>query len=312
MTEVLVVDDDVGFRETSTRMLALDGYHVAAADSVAAARARLSLALPDALLLDWKLPDGTGLDVLQWADARKNHIPTALITGFWADPNYGAAEADARRLGVKIIVKRGRDFDEPGEIVRRLLDTQAILHASVLRGDEAARERIAAELAARIVPRLQTRFPLISPDLVRAGALDAIMDYVDRPSRFSPVRDMSVERYVYKLARRRLWNDLRGESRRRERENQYALLRRVIDASPSRRASSDQAVIASVISRESDLHVRIALRAWLGGDTSMSPWLEVPAIATLLPREQHVDVARRKDKFTARVKRQARRLMPKK
>jgi CheY-like chemotaxis protein len=52
MREVLIVDDDLGFRETTTRMLRLDGYQVTTVDSVRAALTGLRLRMPDVLLLD--------------------------------------------------------------------------------------------------------------------------------------------------------------------------------------------------------------------------------------------------------------------
>jgi len=59
---VLIVDDDVAFRERIRPELAQRGYQVVGeAASVAEARGLLSHLDPDALLLDVNLPDGNGI-----------------------------------------------------------------------------------------------------------------------------------------------------------------------------------------------------------------------------------------------------------
>jgi hypothetical protein len=149
---------------------------------------------------------------------------------------------------------------------------------------------------------------MVSSDLVRGAALEGIMEYIDCPSRFKPSRDVSVDRFVYACARRKLWNDVRAERRRRVREGQYAILQGMMAADSSRTGSVGRRVIAQGLDRETDRQARTALRAWLDGETGISPWLGIADVAALSPAEQRLDVARRKEKFTARVKRLARRL----
>ena len=305
MLDVLIVDDDSGFVQTCALMLRHDGYAVAAAESVRAARTCLAYHVPHAMLLDWKLLDGDALDVLKWMRGRCISVPTALVTGFWADPSWESAERDARRLGVRIVVRRVIDADEPTAVVRRLIDPLSEQHAAVLRGDVDAIERLAADLSPRVARRLHLRFPSLSVDLIQAAALDATVWYFRHAAKFDPVRDVSVERFAYHVGRRMVWDGVRGERRRREREEHYAGLRQVMMAPESAEISAGRSVIAQAIERAPDRLVRMALRAWLDGDTSPDPWLAISAVARLPPPDRRADIARRKDAFTARVRRLA-------
>ena len=61
MSCVLVVDDDPSFVDICEATLRHAGHQVLRAASVGEALAALSERAPDAMLLDWKLPDGTRL-----------------------------------------------------------------------------------------------------------------------------------------------------------------------------------------------------------------------------------------------------------
>jgi len=63
---VAVLEDDDDQRELLTLWLEAAGHRVTGWASVAAFRAGMARAEVDALLLDWRLPDGSGLDALTW------------------------------------------------------------------------------------------------------------------------------------------------------------------------------------------------------------------------------------------------------
>jgi DNA-binding NarL/FixJ family response regulator len=64
--QVLIVDDDGGFRRSASRLLAERGYRVVGqAGSVAEARVAIEQLGPDAVLLDVNLPDGDGTSLAE-------------------------------------------------------------------------------------------------------------------------------------------------------------------------------------------------------------------------------------------------------
>jgi CheY-like chemotaxis protein len=85
---ILVVDDDAGFREVFARALrralAAELLDVAfvGAGSISEARARLREGGLDAALIDVRLPDGDGLDLVRKLNngTARSRIPTLVLT----------------------------------------------------------------------------------------------------------------------------------------------------------------------------------------------------------------------------------------
>jgi DNA-binding response OmpR family regulator len=95
---LLIVDDDRATREGLARLLADDGYRVLTADSFERAVALLKTKSPDLLLLDVRLGDFNGLQLLVTGPRA---VPAIVMTGY-AD---AVLERDARQLGAEFLVK---------------------------------------------------------------------------------------------------------------------------------------------------------------------------------------------------------------
>ena len=80
MSHVLIVDDDANTREALAALAQAEGFTTAAAGSVAEARIQLVRQKPDVVLMDLRLPDGTGIDLFEDLEDRSS-IETILITG---------------------------------------------------------------------------------------------------------------------------------------------------------------------------------------------------------------------------------------
>src|SRR6185295_7471308 len=80
---VLYAEDDPADRELTTRHLARHAPHLKLdlAPTVCEALDRLEGGAVDLVLSDFRLPDGTGLDVLEAVKARNLTIPVVLVTG---------------------------------------------------------------------------------------------------------------------------------------------------------------------------------------------------------------------------------------
>ena len=77
MRTVLIVDDDRAVREGLTRAIASAGFETRAAEGVVVAREMLARGGVDCVLLDIRLKDGDGLELL--AEIRKSHPRTPVV-----------------------------------------------------------------------------------------------------------------------------------------------------------------------------------------------------------------------------------------
>lgn len=81
---VLVADDDDVTRTTIERFLTLDGYHIVTASTGEKVLEGMDQVLPDAALLDYHLPDMTGVECLRQLRRRHGSGPAvALFTADW-------------------------------------------------------------------------------------------------------------------------------------------------------------------------------------------------------------------------------------
>lgn len=101
---VLVVEDDRDAREIYIATLGHAGFRVVAAKNLAEARAAVAKKVPDVVVLDCRLPDGSGIDLLRTWKASKAmaHTPVVVVTAFSeAEHVEGARRAGADAFMVK-------------------------------------------------------------------------------------------------------------------------------------------------------------------------------------------------------------------
>src|SRR4051812_16304772 len=80
---ILIVDDDEGVTQTFARMLRLEGYQVYTAMSAETGLREAAATLPDAIILDLRMPLVDGLGFLRRLRANDRHrdVPVAIVTG---------------------------------------------------------------------------------------------------------------------------------------------------------------------------------------------------------------------------------------
>lgn len=83
MPHALIVEDDPNSLSGLSAILAADGFSVDTATTIAEARAALTRFIPDVVLVDLNLPDGSGLDLLQHLPAQPpgGALPVIVMTG---------------------------------------------------------------------------------------------------------------------------------------------------------------------------------------------------------------------------------------
>ncbi len=78
---VLIVDDDISLNQMLAMHFEDQGYVVSSASNLREALEQLRGSPPDLILLDYQLPDGTGLDVLETCREEDATTPVIMMTG---------------------------------------------------------------------------------------------------------------------------------------------------------------------------------------------------------------------------------------
>lgn len=107
---VLLVEDEKLFAKSVQRRLQRSSHQAVIADTIEAAKAYLAEQIPDILLLDVRLPDGNGLELLSQIKAADNttEIPVIMMTAYDALQDA----VDAMKLGAADYLKKPVDLDE--------------------------------------------------------------------------------------------------------------------------------------------------------------------------------------------------------
>ncbi len=79
---ILVVEDEAAIRQMITFNLARAGFEVAEAEDSSSARTMIANQRPDLLLVDWMLPDSSGVELtrLLRRDAANKNLPIIMLT----------------------------------------------------------------------------------------------------------------------------------------------------------------------------------------------------------------------------------------
>jgi DNA-binding NtrC family response regulator len=99
---VLVVDDDNALCLMIQRMLSFEQYQVQISQSVADALRVIEQRPFDAYVMDYKLPDGSGLDVAKRIRSKGSEAPIILISGY--DPT--SVDSRAEKYGIFDIIQK--------------------------------------------------------------------------------------------------------------------------------------------------------------------------------------------------------------
>src|SRR5580704_6541189 len=102
VTNALVVDDDLAVCRILHRMLSDEKYQVQISQSVTDALKAIEQKLFDVYVIDYKLPDGTGLDVAEQIRVKGSKAPIILISGYDAS----AVALRAEKLHISDIIEK--------------------------------------------------------------------------------------------------------------------------------------------------------------------------------------------------------------
>jgi len=121
MRSVLIVDDEIGARE-SLKMILKNDYEVFLANNAEEAFSQIKEHSPDVILLDIILPDLDGLKVLERI---KQNDPDMVVIMITATKTVETA-VEAMKLGAYDYVNKPFDIDEMRLIMTRSLSAKAL------------------------------------------------------------------------------------------------------------------------------------------------------------------------------------------
>ena len=82
MAKILVIDDEQGMRQVTAKIMAQQGYEVIQAEDGATALKLLASESPDLVLLDIRLPDMDGVEILANVRRTRPDLPVIMLSGF--------------------------------------------------------------------------------------------------------------------------------------------------------------------------------------------------------------------------------------
>lgn len=198
---LMIVDDDAGIVRSLKRVLRVLGAEVTGVGSVREARLSLSDTVPDAVLADLKLKDGTGLDLLPDYLQRSPEGAFYMITGHGSVENavealrrgarhYFEKPLDpldlARRLATDLAGKQGRDslnerlspyllFRDPamGEALMDLPRYAAVSEPVLIQGETGTGKELVARALHDLGPRAQGPFVAMNCGAIPETMLEA-------------------------------------------------------------------------------------------------------------------------------------------
>ena len=193
--KVLIVDDERGVR-ASMRMLLKDKYQLSLASNGAEALELLAQFQPEVVLLDLRMPDMSGIDVLQQIKARDALVEVILVTAY--------ATVDTARKALRLgafdyltkpfnpqelesIVKRA--FERRDEAINHSITFEAIQqdYQSLLNEVDTAKQRMATHVRDTIYALLMS---LELRDAYSGQHSMAVLWLVDRFSEWLQISEM--------------------------------------------------------------------------------------------------------------------------
>ena len=116
---IMIVDDSAAIRERLTPMLKdIPGIEITGqATTVAEAISMVPLLKPDVMILDLRLPDGNGLDVLRFLQHEKAQTRTIVLTNY----SYPQYECRAKAAGAYAFLNKAKEFGQVAGLVQSLV-----------------------------------------------------------------------------------------------------------------------------------------------------------------------------------------------
>lgn len=181
-----------------------------------------------------------------------------------------------------------------------------VLHRRLLSGDRTASEEVTRLLLAPLTQELTRQFSQMDEHTVWDGVIDAIFDYCAQPQQFDEGRGVPLARFLQKAAWRNVANSLRGEKRRKAREEKVGqedvasaveldpVVGNLLQREEHVQRQQQRAELMNTLQYPKDQQI---LRLRLQGERRTEAFAEVLAITHLSIKVQRQEVKRAKDRI---------------
>jgi hypothetical protein len=192
------------------------------------------------------------------------------------------------------------------------LDQQYLLslHHRLLTGDRVATEAVISALLTPLSQEIQRKYPRTDPHQVGEGVTDALLDYCERPATFDATRNVPLDRFLSQAAWCNVRDLLRGEKRRKLREEKVAMFAEELVALPDSAANSEESRAKQTVEQTADLMKtldnptdRKILALKLAGERRTVEFAKVLGVEHLAPVDQRRAVKQAKDRIGVQLKR---------
>ncbi len=185
------------------------------------------------------------------------------------------------------------------------------LHERLLHGDRVAPEELAELLLERLTAEIARQFPHTDIHVVYDGVADALLDYCAKPAGFDTTRSVPLDRFLSQAAWRNVANSVRGEKRRKAREEKSVedTESKIVELHPSmgnhnqNEAQLQQQRLADLIHTLENPMDRKVLELQMGGERRTEEFAKVMGISHLSAAEQRREVKRTKDRIGVHLRR---------
>ena len=147
MDRILVVDDEEHIRDLYSLELSSDGYDVETAASGYNLLKDIELLRPDVIILDIRLANHDGLDLLPEIRKRHADLPIILCSA------YDSFRDDARAIAADAYVVKSFDLSELKMKIQRVIEARTTTGREFLAASAKARGSQTEETTSRIVER---------------------------------------------------------------------------------------------------------------------------------------------------------------
>jgi len=188
------------------------------------------------------------------------------------------------------------------------------LHVRLLQLDPVAPAEFAEAFLDELVRRLKAKAGSgYEETLLHDAATDALIDYVQHPSKFNP-RKSALLTYLTMAAYRDLLNMIAKEQRRRRREMPLQVVEETLNERNNIIEPEDQVLNGMTAAKRTEILRMVAemfpdsrdrafLELMMNGERRTTVFSDVLEIQTLTPDEQRKIVKRHKDRITKRLQR---------